>query len=32
MKYGKTSSGFAYEFDELKLDDMRFVDILAVVG
>lgn len=31
MKNGTTSSGFAYEFDELKLDDMRFVDILAVV-
>ena len=31
MKHGTTSSGFAYEFDEAKLDDMRFVDILAVV-
>lgn len=31
MKKGTTSSGFAYEFDESRLDDMRFVDVLATV-
>ena len=31
MKKGCTSSGFAFEYDEARLDDMRFVDILAVV-
>lgn len=31
MKKGVTSTGFAYEFDETRLDDMRFVDILANV-
>ena len=31
MRKGTTSSGFAYEFDETRLDDMRFVDILTVV-
>ena len=31
MKKGTTSTGFAFEFDEERLDDMRFVDILAVV-
>lgn len=31
MRKGITSTGFAYEFDETRLDDMRFVDILAEV-
>ena len=31
MKKGITSTGFAFEFDETRLDDMRFVDVLAVV-
>lgn len=31
MKRGTTSTGFDYEFDESRLDDMRFVDVLAVV-
>ena len=31
MRKGITSTGFAYEFDETRLDDMRFVDVLAVV-
>lgn len=31
MRKGKTSSGFVYEFDETRLDDMRFVDVMAVV-
>ena len=31
MRKGITSTGFAYEFDEELLDDMRFVDVLAVV-
>lgn len=31
MRKGTTSTGFAFEFDEERLDDMRFVDILAVV-
>lgn len=31
MRKGVTSTGFAYEFDEARLDDMRFVDVLAVV-
>ena len=31
MKRGTTSSGFRYEFDEARLDDMRFVDVLATV-
>lgn len=31
MIRGITSSGFAYEFDETRLDDMRFVDVLSVV-
>lgn len=31
MRNGVTSTGFAYEFDETRLDDMRFVDVLAVV-
>lgn len=31
MRNGTTSSGFAYSFDEAALDDMRFVDVLAVV-
>lgn len=28
---GTTSTGFAFEFDPLSLDDMRFVDVLAMV-
>lgn len=31
MRRGTTSGGFAYEYDETRLDDMRFVDVLAVV-
>lgn len=31
MRKGITSGGFAYEYDETRLDDMRFVDILTVV-
>ena len=31
MKRGTTESGFAFEFDELVLDDMRFVDALAEI-
>ena len=31
MIRGTTSTGFAYEYDETRLDDMRFVDVLAVV-
>lgn len=31
MRKGITSGGFEYEFDETRLDDMRFVDTLAVV-
>lgn len=31
MRNGVTSTGFAYEFDEIRLDDMRFVDVMAVV-
>lgn len=31
MRRGTTSTGFAYEYDETRLDDMRFVDVLAVV-
>lgn len=31
MINGKTSAGFEFSFDETRLDDMRFVDVLAVV-
>lgn len=31
MIKGTTSGGFAFSFDETRLDDMRFVDVLAVV-
>lgn len=31
MIKGITSTGFEYEYDETRLDDMRFVDVLAVV-
>jgi len=31
MIRGTTSTGFEYEYDEERLDDMRFVDVLAVV-
>ena len=31
MKRGTTVSGFAFEFDECVLDDMRFVDVLAEI-
>ena len=31
MRKGTTKSGFAYEFDETRLDDMRFVDVMAVI-
>lgn len=30
MVKGKTSTGFEFEYDELRLDDVRFVDVLAV--
>lgn len=29
MRKGTTSTGFAYEFDETRADDMRFVELLA---
>lgn len=32
MVKGTTSSGFEFEYDEARLDDMRFVDVLAVVA
>lgn len=31
MKRGTTSSGFFYEYDVQRLDDMRFVDVLSVI-
>lgn len=31
MKQGKTESGFSYEFDERRLNDMKLVDMLAKV-
>lgn len=31
MIKGTTSTGFSFEYDETRLDDMRFVDVLAVV-
>ena len=31
MIEGTTSSGFRYIYDEARLDDMRFVDVLAEV-
>ena len=31
MRKGATKSGFHYEFDETRLDDMRFVDVMAVI-
>jgi len=31
VRKGTTSTGFEYEYDETRLDDMRFVDVLAVV-
>ena len=31
MIKGTTSAGFEFSFDETRLDDMRFVDVLAVV-
>lgn len=31
MTRGTTSTGFEFEYDEERLDDMRFVDVLAVV-
>lgn len=30
MKKGTTSTGFAFELDESRLDDMRIVDAIAV--
>lgn len=30
MVKGKTSSGFEFEYDEQRLDDVRLVDVLAV--
>ena len=31
MRRGTTSTGVRYEYDEKRLDDMRFVDVLTVV-
>ncbi|MBO7667056.1 MAG: hypothetical protein J6T26_01215 [Firmicutes bacterium] len=31
MTKGITSSGFAYEYDEARLDDMRLVDVIAEI-
>ena len=31
MITGVTKSGFSYEFDENRLDDMRYVDLLTTV-
>lgn len=31
MREGVTKTGFSYFYDESRLDDMRMVDILAVV-
>lgn len=31
MRDGVTKTGFSYSYDESRLDDMRMVDILAVV-
>lgn len=31
MVKGVTSGGFAFEYDEARLDDMRYVDILTKV-
>lgn len=32
MISGVTSTGFAFEYDPARLDDFRFVDVLAVVA
>ena len=29
MRSGTTSSGFTFEFDEARADDMRFVDLIV---
>ena len=31
MRRGTTSTGFAYEYDEARLDDMRLLDQLIVI-
>lgn len=31
MRKGLTQTGFAYEYDETRLDDMRIVDMLSTV-
>lgn len=31
MREGVTSTGFPYQFEEERLDDMRFVDVLVSV-
>ncbi len=31
MRRGTTSTGFAYEYDEHRLDDFRFVDTLVLI-
>lgn len=31
MRKGITTTGFEYSYDESKLDDMRFVDLLATI-
>lgn len=30
MKTGKTSTGFAFEFDERNADDMRMIELIAI--
>jgi hypothetical protein len=32
MKTGTTSTGFRYEFDEQNANDMRFVDLIAMIS
>lgn len=31
MVNGKTKTGFEFEFDELRLDDMEFIEVAAAV-
>lgn len=31
MRKGKTSTGFAFSFDESRADDMRFVELLGAI-
>lgn len=32
MKTGTTSTGFKFQFNEAKADDMRFVDLIATIA